>query len=164
MLGNGLKLESLAVKAEDLQLLQTRQFSVEEIARLFGVPLPLLAASDRIPADMSSYISTFATVALSPIIAEIESQFAQLLPRGYRLSIDLSGLLRGAFSSQAAALAVLVQSRILSPNDARAELDFSAHPDGDSLAIGAPPRVPSARRASRPKLMKSARANPAAVS
>ena len=143
VLGSGLRLETLTLKAEDLQLLQTRQFSVEEIARLFGVPLPLLAASERIPADMSSYISTFATVALSPIIAEIESQFAQLLPRGYRLSIDLSGLLRGAFSSQAAALAVLVQSRILSPNDARSELDFGPHADGDALAAGAPPSWPA---------------------
>lgn len=143
VLEGGWKVEPIGIKPEDMQLLQSRQFKVEEIARLFGVPTPMIGGSERIPADLASYTSAFAQTALAPIVCEIESQFSQLVPRGYRLAIDLSGLLRGAFSGQAAALAVLKQSGIITSNDARAELDFGPHPDGDGLAAGPPPSWPA---------------------
>lgn len=38
VLHNGLKIKPITLPAKDLQLLEVRQFSVEEIARVFGVP------------------------------------------------------------------------------------------------------------------------------
>lgn len=46
VLTGGMKLVSLSLNAEDAQLLQTRQFGVEEIARIFGVPPHMIGKTD----------------------------------------------------------------------------------------------------------------------
>ncbi|ATC26489.1 phage portal protein [Caulobacter vibrioides] len=46
VLDQGGEVKQLAITAEDAQLLETRKFQVEDIARLFGVPRPLLAMDD----------------------------------------------------------------------------------------------------------------------
>lgn len=46
VLSGGMKIEQLSLNAEDAQLLETRQFGVEEIARAFGVPPHMIGKTD----------------------------------------------------------------------------------------------------------------------
>lgn len=47
VLGEGGKFESIKLTAEDAQLLETRRFQIEDIARVFGVPPHMIGALDK---------------------------------------------------------------------------------------------------------------------
>lgn len=47
VLGHGAKLQQLTMTAEDAQLLATRQFQIEEIARAYGVPPFMIGHTDK---------------------------------------------------------------------------------------------------------------------
>jgi HK97 family phage portal protein len=47
VLGNGAKAAPLSLNAEDAQLLATRQFQIEEIARIYGVPPFMIGHTDK---------------------------------------------------------------------------------------------------------------------
>lgn len=47
ILTGGLKVQQLTLSAEDAQLLLTRKFQVEDIARIFGVPPHMIGAGDK---------------------------------------------------------------------------------------------------------------------
>lgn len=47
VLGQGMKIEQLSLSAEDAQLLATRQFQIEEIARAYGVPPFMIGHTDK---------------------------------------------------------------------------------------------------------------------
>jgi phage portal protein BeeE len=47
VLGHGVKAEPLSLNAEDAQLLATRQFQIEEIARIYGVPPFMIGHTDK---------------------------------------------------------------------------------------------------------------------
>ena len=137
------KVTPLTMSSTDAEVLASRRLSVEEIARLFGIPLPMLQTGATAPATLTPYLSAFARLTLAPIVAMIEAEFLDLLPTGQSLRIDLGGLLRGDYSAIAASQAVLVQSRIATPNDAREALGLPFHPDGDALGSGSPPNYPA---------------------
>lgn len=47
VLGNGAKVETVTISADDAQLLATRRFQVEEIARIYGVPPFMIGHMDK---------------------------------------------------------------------------------------------------------------------
>ncbi len=47
VLTNGLKVQQLTMSAEDAQLLATRKFQVEDISRIYGVPLHMINATEK---------------------------------------------------------------------------------------------------------------------
>lgn len=140
----GWKLEQISMNSVDAEFLGSRQFSVAEIARMFAIPEPLLQLGQRTPGDLSVYTTAFGQLCLSPIVAAVEAEFDfAVLPDGMHLQIELDGLMRGSFSAMTAALCAAVQSRILTPNNARESLGWPPHPDGDELAAGTAPSLPA---------------------
>ena len=134
----------IQVSPEDAEVLASRRFSVSDIARLFNVPEPLLQVGSTAPADTAPYLAAFAQLALAPIVAALEAEFDHaVLPAGQHLQLDMAGLSRGAWVAVATAQAVLVQSGIATPNDARRALGLPAHPDGESLRAGNAPDYPA---------------------
>jgi HK97 family phage portal protein len=144
LLEGGWKLEQASLSSVDAQFAEMRQLSVAEIARMFGVPEQLIQPASRSIADLTPYVTTFAQLALTPIVTAIEAEFDYaVLPSGLHLDLDLaSSMMRGSFSAATAAMAALVQSGIISPNDAREELGWSPHPDGAALRVGGAPNYP----------------------
>jgi phage portal protein BeeE len=121
-------------------------FSVSEVCRLFCVPEPLLQIGQRLPSDMSTYVTTFAIQALAPLVNAIEAEFDHsVLPAGMHLALDMSGLLRGNYSAVVAALATATQSGITTPNDARRALGLPPLEGGDVLRLGSAPSWPADR-------------------
>ena len=143
VLEDGATLKTAAMTSADAQFLQSREFSVAEVARLFNVPLGLLAPGSGVQ-PYEAMMAAFAQTCLAPIVATIEGEFNEVaLPAGMRLSLDLGGLQRGNFSGQVAALCAATQSGIITGNDARAALGWPPHPDGNTLRPGNAPAWPA---------------------
>jgi HK97 family phage portal protein len=144
LLEAGFAYQSIALNSVDAEFLATRQLNTSQIAMLFGVPEVLLHIGQRLPTDMAPFVTQLAQLALSPLAAAIEAEFNHvILPPGMHLSLDLDGLQRGSFSSTVAALAALLQSGAITPNDVRAELDWPPMDGGDVLRTGAAPNWPA---------------------
>lgn len=101
VLESGLTFEPLSMSNEDAQWLQARQFSVEEVARLFNVPPVLLG--DLRHANFSNSVEMmrhFVTVTLRPWLSRWEQALERALlgpvARGrYYIEHSAEGLLRG---------------------------------------------------------------------
>jgi HK97 family phage portal protein len=137
------KVTSLTMNSTDAEVLASRRLSVEDISRLFMIPAPMLQTGATAPATLTPYLSAFARLAMAPLVTAIEAEWDDLLPAGQHLQIDLGGYMRGDYSAIAASQAVLVQSKIATPNDARRTLGMPAHPDGDELSSGSAPNYPA---------------------
>jgi HK97 family phage portal protein len=141
VLEEGMKPEALSVTAEDSEVLDSRRFTTEEIARLFGVPPPLVGIWQFSTFTNSATASSwFATNTLSPWCAAIEREFARVVfndPDRFHLELDLSALIKGDYATRAGVGVNLVRSGILTANEVRQELGWDRHPDGDKLVAQA---------------------------
>lgn len=107
VLENGLEFQPLSMSNEDSQWLQSRQFSVEEVARLFNVPPVLLG--DLRHANFSNSVEMmrhFVTVTLRPWLTRWEQAMERTLmgpiARGrYFVEFSAEGLLRGDAKNRA---------------------------------------------------------------
>lgn len=101
VLENGLEFQALSMSMEDSQWLGARQFSVEEVARLFNVPPVLLG--DLRHANFSNSVEMmrhFVTVTLRPWLARWEQALERALMgpiarNRYFIEFSAEGLLRG---------------------------------------------------------------------
>jgi HK97 family phage portal protein len=141
LLEGGWKLETMSMSSVDAEFLASRRFSVEEIARLFGVPSPLIQLPENsTPSDMSVFTTLLTQMALLPMIALITSEFNNsVLTPGMHLIIDADALARGSFASSVSAICALVSAGVITPNDGREALGWSELPGGDVLRVGAAP-------------------------
>ena len=119
-------------------MLESRQFAVEEIARLFRVPLHLLQVST--PGAMS-YASVeqnaiqFAQYTLRPYLTKIETAYSMLLPGGAFLRFNMDALMRGDLTSRFAAYSTGQQSGFLSVNDIHRLEDMRPVDGGDEYRV-----------------------------
>jgi HK97 family phage portal protein len=100
ILDRGAKFEPVSINPEDAQMLGTRQFSIQEIARLYGVP-PFLLADSSGSTSWGSGLETFGSMfvrhTLAPWLARIEAKLsAHLLVRGQECRFVPDALLRGS--------------------------------------------------------------------
>jgi len=141
LLEGGWKFEPTSLNSVDAEFLASRRFSVEEIARLFCVPAPLIQLPENsTPADMATFSVLLTQFALQPLITLITDEFDHsVLPSGQHLVIDADGLARGSFASSVSAIVALVQSGVITPNDGRTALGWPEIEGGDVLRpTGAP--------------------------
>lgn len=132
---------------EQAQMLETRKFSVEEIARVFGVP-PYMVGSQEPGA--SSYASTetaqktFAERTVLPLVQRIEGQHNRLLadfvpvPGGKaQFKLNMDHLLRADLLSRYQAYETGIRSGILKPDEARDKENLAPVPGGDRIYMQA---------------------------
>ena len=133
----------ISVSPEDAELLASRRFTTEELARLFNVPPPIVGIWDHSSFTNSETAGRwFAIFTLTPWIRKLETEFARaILGAGYSLEIDLSGLTRGDYAARWAAHKIAVDSRILTPNEVRETEGYNPRPGGDEMA--SPPTAPA---------------------
>ena len=139
VLGNDLDYQSIGSSANDSQLLESRKYSVREIARFFGV-LPELLGDEVSKSynSLSQSLDALISFTLSPFIAILEDEFNRkcLLPseRKY-LKIDFKeeDLRMPDETAQAQALNTLVAGGIMTPNEARKAIGLPPVEGGDTL-------------------------------
>lgn len=141
VLSGGAKFVKTGADGEQSQMLQSRQFAVEEVARIFRVPPSMIGLNT--PGAMS-YASVehnaiqFTRYSLAPLIAAIEEAHNRLLPGEVFLRINMDGLLRGDSATQAQVFSTALQAGYMSVNDVRNLMDMRPVSGGDT------PRVPLA--------------------
>ena len=141
VLSGGAKFVKTGSDGEQAQMLQSRQFAVEEVARVFRCPPSMIGLNT--PGAMS-YASVehnaiqFTRYSLTPLIAAIEEAHNRLLPGDVFLRVNMDGLLRGDSATQASVFSTALQAGYMSVNEARGLMDLRPVDGGDS------PRVPLA--------------------
>jgi len=126
LLEGGLKFTPFTVKPIDAQLIENKKFQIEDIARIYRVPLHLIQNLDRATNNNIEHQSLeFIMYTMLPWFKRWEENInMQLLTpaerrAGYYVEFDLRGLLRGDQLSRSRAYAVGRQWGWLSVNDIR---------------------------------------------
>lgn len=116
---------ALGITPESLEMLAARRFSAEEIARLFGVPPPIVGIWDHSTFTNSETAGRwFAQFTLAAWIRKLEDAFRRAVfsvedRATHALEIDLSGFLRGDPEARWRAWDIAVRNGVLSPNEIR---------------------------------------------
>lgn len=123
VLGKGTTFEKMSMAAEEAQFIESRGFQVEEVARVFGVPPPLL----MVPGHTSNYgtgleqqMLFLLSTTLEPWLRRVEQAVSlNLTPRGQFAEYTRAALLRTDTMSRYQAYAVGIQWGFLSRADVR---------------------------------------------
>ena len=138
----GLKAQQLSLNPEDAQMLETRQFSVEQICRIFGVPPVMIghAANGTTTwgSGIEQLILQFTKTCLTPLLKRIEDGVRRdLLTSTERktlsIKFNMEGLLRGDSAARAEFLSKMVSNSIYTPNEARKYENKAPEDGGDQL-------------------------------
>ena len=136
VLTGGADFQQLGAKVSDLQLVETMHYSVESIARLYGIPLHML----QVPGGNTSYASVeligieWLRLGLGPLIARLEAGFQRLVPGSQQtfLKFTLDGLLRATTQERYNSYSTALNNGFLSLNEVRGLEDRSPiGPAGD---------------------------------
>lgn len=142
-LEEGMEWESISVDAEKSQLQSAREFSVEDIARFWGVPLHLLGvrqSAQGYGTNISQLGLEFVRYTLASWTSALEQEadlklFPQRAP-WRETKIDLSSLTRGDGKTEAETKSILKKAGIISQNESREELGYNtAGSDGDVYMV-----------------------------
>lgn len=137
ILDAGADFQSISLPPEDAQLLQSRSFSVSEVARMFGVPSHLLNDQEKATSWGSGIESMglgYVIYTLLPRIRATEQRITrELLPGGWESGawdarFDLKGLLRGDAAARSALYTTLMDRMVLTNKDV-AELEDMDPPE-----------------------------------
>lgn len=129
ILSGGAEFKPLTLNAADAQLLEARRFNVEDIARLFRVPISLLGhpvAGAMSFASVEAQNLSFVQHSLRPLLERLEQALSALLPEpdGF-IKFNLDALLRGTTIERFDAYTKGLREGFLSLNDVRATEDLS---------------------------------------
>jgi HK97 family phage portal protein len=134
ILTGGATFKPLQLNAADAQLIEVRRFGVEEIARLFRVPVSLLGhpvAGAMSFASVEAQNLSFVQHSLRPLLERLEQALSPLLPEpdGF-IKFNLDALLRGTTLERYEAYTKGLREGFLSLNDVRYVEDLA--PLGES--------------------------------
>ena len=86
VLSGGLSYQALSFSPDDLQLLESRRYSAEQVCTIFGVPPHLIGVStdgnSKTYSNVQQDNRAFVTYTLRGYMSRIEQSFSTLLPRG----------------------------------------------------------------------------------
>lgn len=141
ILEEGLKYSKTIISPDDSQFIETRKFQISEIARIFRVPLHMLAELDKASfSNIEHQGIEFVTHTLRPWLVRIEQAFLMQLftendRKKYFCEFDVDGLLRGDFKTRQEGYAIGRQNGWLSANDIRKIENLQPIEDGDVYLI-----------------------------
>lgn len=125
ILGYGLKYQPLAIEPEKMEMIASRGFAVEEIARIFQVPPPLLGDyRHNTFTNSQSAARWFAQHCLGPWVRKFEAALERTLlsereRRSMQIEFDMSSLLRGDDDARWNTHKIAVENEILTTDEIR---------------------------------------------
>lgn len=132
----------LNIKADDVQLLETRKFQVLDIARIFGVPPHMIGAQETTTSwgtGIEQQSIGFVRYTLRPHLTRIEQELNRKLfrKRQFFAEFDVNALLRGDVKARNEAHQIALGGNQnpgwKTVNEIRREENLSPLPDGDTL-------------------------------
>ena len=127
VLEGGMRASSIGINPGDAQLLESRQFSIEEICRWFGVPPDMIGHTGNTSAwgtGIEQRSIALATYTFRPWIKRIEEAITiQLMPPGergrYQVKYDLDELLRTDLAARANFQSTMVNNGLRTRDELR---------------------------------------------
>ncbi len=138
VLTEGAKFTQVSLAPEDAQFIETRQFQVVDIARLYGIPPHLLADASNSTSwgsGLAEQNTAFAQFSLRPWVKRMEAGLTALMRSEARpgrpyARLDMDDLTRGSFQEQVTALVAAVVGGLYNQDEARARLGMGPLPNG----------------------------------
>ena len=141
ILAMGLKWQQMTITSEDAQLIEAYRMSIEDIARVFRVPLPLIGEYNKgsTYSNTEQLISSWLATGLGFLMEHVEQSFVKLfnLPQNETVNFETDALLRTDFAGRIDGLTKAIIGGLMSPDEARRRERLPAVPGG----FGAEPRV-----------------------
>jgi HK97 family phage portal protein len=133
--GDGLKYEAMTIPAMQAQLIEQLGWTVEDVARAFGVPLYKINAgpmptNNNVEALNEQYYTGCLQILMESIEVLLDEGCA--LPVGYRTQFDLAGLLRMDTTARYDAWNKAVMGGWMSPDEARQRENLAPVAGGDT--------------------------------
>jgi HK97 family phage portal protein len=138
ILSGGAKYVKTGANPDEAQMIASREFDVEVIARIFRIPPSMIGITKQ---GAMSYASVeqnninFVTHTLRPYIQKIEDAYSQLLPNEAFIKFNVDGLLRGDYSTRMQGYSIGLQAGFYSVNDVRRFEDLRPVDDGDQHRV-----------------------------
>jgi HK97 family phage portal protein len=125
---NGMKWQQLTINPDDAQMLETRNFSVEEVCRTFGVPPHMIGHSGSsnnwgIEQLTIAFVQFTLRERLKNIESTLEEQLLSPVERdeGLAIEFNLEGLLRGDSAARTAFYKEALAGKWMTVNEVRAK-------------------------------------------
>ena len=156
VLEEGMTWTALSVSPEDAQLLESRRFSVESVARMFGVPPQLIGDTSKTAfANMIEASRHFARFTLAPWCSKWEQALARSLfseadRATHEIEVNLDELLRGDPLQRAQTWRVYRELGVVSANEIRDQEGWNPRTDPDGDVFFAPLNLQS-EQAGKPR-------------
>lgn len=142
VLGSGYSYQPVYLKPEEVQFLQVQQFSITQIARLFGVPASLMLAANEgttmTYANVSQEWLGFVRFSLMQYLILIEDALTDFLPGSQRAKFNIEAILRADTTTRYAAHASALTAGWMTKNEVRAIEDLPERPEFESSATPEP--------------------------
>ena len=142
ILEEGMTFNQIGVEPDKAQFLETRQFQIAEVARIFGVPPHMLADLSKATfSNIEQQTISFVTYSLNRWIVRFEQEYNRKIFREdekqtHFVKINLKGLLRGDNESRTNGYVKGTTNGWLSINDVRALEDLNPiGPEGDVYRV-----------------------------
>lgn len=137
LLEYGIKYKALNIPPEDAQFLQSRTFQLEDIARIYHIPPPLLGdLGDSSFSSIESLDIMFVKYGLRPMVKRYEKELeTKLFPNDLgkkNVIFNLDGLMRGDTATRGEYYSKMIAATVLSPNDVRKLENMNPRPGGDT--------------------------------
>ena len=135
LLEYGMKYKPLSISHEDAQLISTRQFQLQDIARIYHIPPHLLGELSRSTfSNVEHSDIQFVKYGLRPMVKRYERELeVKLFPKDMDkyVRFNLDGILRGDTATRTAYYAQAIQNTWMSPNEIRALENLNPREGGD---------------------------------
>lgn len=134
--------QQLSLSPEDMELLATRQFGVEEIARWFGVP-PVMIGHSNVTTwgtGVEQIIEGFYKFTVRPLLVGIEQAVKKRVltsaqRAGGTVEFNFEGLLRVNIKDRAEVYSSLLQNGVFTRNEARQLENMPPVAGGDKITV-----------------------------
>lgn len=139
ILYDGATFTPLAMTSTDSQFLENRRFQIEEIARAFNIPAPMVGDLSRATWSNSEQKGReFLSYTLEPWLRGLEGALNRALftdeERGrYVIRFDRDDLTRADLATRATVINSLIASQTLNPNEGRSWLGLPPRAGGDQF-------------------------------
>lgn len=137
----GMKFDAVSMSPQDIELLASRKYQTDEIARWFGVPSIMINQNEgttTLGSSAAEIIGTFYKITLRPYLERFEASvsanlFTEAEAAEYEFEFDFEGLLRSDLKSRLEGYRTAVAGTILTPNEVRKIEGWPRVEGGDML-------------------------------
>lgn len=154
VLGSGLKYEKVSTPPNESQFLESQQFSIEQICRVFMVPPEMIGhssgGSSITYANVEQRQLAFQTWTLLPLSSRIEAALDDVLPPGTFARLNLDSLVRVDLLTRYRAHSMAIRDEWATRNERRTLEDLAPLPGLDAPGLGRAAGAAGAAGASAP--------------